>query len=140
MKGAGADSEWWNYFIAANLLIGLFNLLPILPLDGGKMMQSVLSFLMPYHQAILYTTVLSVGLGALATAVALLSGMFGGIQLNLLVIGLFLVYSNWYSYRHLSFHFLRFLIAREARVREWMEAGVIAQPIVVSGQKPVGRL
>ena len=52
-------SSWWDYFIEANLMIGLFNLIPVMPLDGGKVMQSLLGYLLSYHNTILYTAWIS---------------------------------------------------------------------------------
>ncbi len=41
---------WGQYFIEANLLIALFNLMPVLPLDGGKVMQAVIGLWLPYQK------------------------------------------------------------------------------------------
>lgn len=35
--------EWKETMIYANLLIGIFNLIPIYPLDGGRILQAILS-------------------------------------------------------------------------------------------------
>ncbi|SHE09843.1 Stage IV sporulation protein FB [Chlamydia abortus] len=128
-----ADPEWWIYFIQANLWIGAFNLLPILPLDGGKILQAVLSYFLPYHRTLLLTTWISLimSFGLVAASVFPWNG--GGVHLNLLVIGLFLLYSNWYGYRHLPFQFVRFLMSRHDRFATSWIRGTIAQPIIVSG-------
>jgi stage IV sporulation protein FB len=133
LQGCGIISgDWAAYFIQANLFIALFNLMPVLPLDGGKIMQSCLSMWLPYHKVIVVSCVVSLALSAILVAASLLHMLRGGIQLNLLIIGLFLLYSNWYSYKSLSYHFMRFLINREIVMNRLIIEGTLAQPIVVN--------
>lgn len=128
------DPSWWKYFLEANVMIGLFNLLPALPLDGGKVLQATLSYVMSFHRAMVYSAWISMFLSVLIVVSSLVSLNGGGIQLNLLVIGIFLVYSNWYGYKHLPFQFLRFLMNRERRTEALLKSGTVAQPIIVGGQ------
>jgi stage IV sporulation protein FB len=132
------DSVWWEYFMQANILIGLFNLLPIQPLDGGKICVALLSFRLCYYKTLRYCAWLSLALSAVLVIIALLQlWTQGGIQLNLLAIGLFLMYSNWFGYRHIPYHFRRFLISREGRANKHLTQGTLAQPIVVGGRKEI---
>jgi stage IV sporulation protein FB len=131
------STEWWNYFIEVNLMIGLFNLLPVLPLDGGRVLQSLFGYMMPYHRSIFYTTVLSLVLSVIVIGLCVYQFITGLLPLNLLVIGLFLFASNWFAYRQLPFHFLRFLISRGERVSRLVMKGTLAQPIVVTGQRSI---
>lgn len=48
------SSAYLDYFIGANAMIALFNLLPVLPLDGGKILQAALSLLLPYYYTLLW--------------------------------------------------------------------------------------
>lgn len=43
---AFADEEQWAVFSGVNLILGLFNLLPMLPLDGGRILHGILSCIM----------------------------------------------------------------------------------------------
>ena len=134
----GWDPAWAGYLVQANLMIGLFNLLPILPLDGGKLLQVGLCFVMPYHRALEWSTRISLLLSAAMAAGACLSVFGGGIQLNLLVVGLFLLASNWTFRKHIPFVFIRFLMNREMEAsRRREEAGTI-HPIVVSQKQQLG--
>lgn len=125
------ESDWCAYFIEANVMIGLFNLLPILPLDGGKLMQALISRWLPYYRTLVLCSLVGLLLGALLAAAALANIRSGGVQLNLLAISLFLVYSNWYGYRNASFYFMRFLMNREPLLERLIERGTLAQPIVI---------
>jgi stage IV sporulation protein FB len=129
--------QWSAYFIQANLLIALFNLLPVLPLDGGKLLQSVMSLWLPYHRVIMYSCTFSLLLSVSGTLLSLVHSVRGGIQMNLLIIGLFLIYSNWYSYKSISYHFMRFLLQRETALIRLMNRGTAAQPIIINGQRTV---
>jgi stage IV sporulation protein FB len=132
------DAVWWEYFMQANILIGLFNLLPIQPLDGGKIFVALLSFRLCYYKTLRYCAWLSLALSAVLVIIALLQlWTHGGIQLNLLVIGIFLIYSNWFAYRHIPYQFRRFLMSRESRANKHLKQGTLAQPIVVGGRKEI---
>lgn len=125
-------ASWWDYFIEANIMIGLFNLLPVMPLDGGKVMQSLLGYLLSYHNTILYSVWISMFLSLGIIVMAIIQLISGQLPLNILVIGIFLLVSNWYAYRQLPYHFFRFLIGRGSRVSLLLSRGTLAQPIVIT--------
>ncbi|SFK69714.1 stage IV sporulation protein FB [Paenibacillus sp. 1_12] len=139
LQWMGLVSEQWSaYFIEANLYIALFNLLPITPLDGGKLLGSLMSLWLPYHRVITLSCCLSLVLSLVVTILSVLHVVRGGgIQLNLLMIGIFLIYSNWYSYKGRAYHFMRFLLHRETALVRLMGAGTMAQPIVVNGSRRI---
>lgn len=130
---------WGAYFMQANLLLALFNLLPVLPLDGGKVMQAVLGLWMPYQQTIRFAAWISLGFSALivfASAQRVLQGE-NGIELNWLAIGGFLLYSNVYDLKGLPYRTMRFLVNRPLRQALKLRRGTMARPIVASGRRSV---
>lgn len=130
MVGWG-DAAYWSYFLQANIIIGLFNLLPILPLDGGRLLLSFLSCLISYHRALVWTLYSSLLLSAAFILFSLVHFFNGGIQLNLLLVGFFLIYTNWYGYKQLPYQFLRFLIKRERMVIHLEKQGISPVPLMV---------
>ncbi|MBB6674247.1 M50 family metallopeptidase [Cohnella nanjingensis] len=132
------DPLWTGDFIAANALIALFNLLPILPLDGGRMLQAGFSLHIPYHRTLLWSARISLLFSFAVVCAAMYPLTRGGLlHLNLLVIGLFLCASNWTYLRNVPFVFLRFLVHRAKRSEARIDGGTLAQPIVVSDQRPL---
>lgn len=126
------EAGWSQYFIQANLIIAGFNMLPILPLDGGKVMQCLCSLVFHYYRSIYYCTWISIILSGLLTVSSIARLQTTGIELNLLMIGLFLFYSNIYQLRHLPYYFIRFLVHRELRAMQLIAKGVMASPIIVN--------
>lgn len=103
--------EWTEYFIEANLIIAAFNLLPIYPLDGGRIVQSLFSYCFPYLTCIRYTLWLST---IFSCALFGCSFMIPGnvIHLPLFCISLFLIVSNMVALRKIRYQYMRFLIGR----------------------------
>ncbi|WP_336784511.1 M50 family metallopeptidase [Paenibacillus sp. MMO-177] len=133
------DPEWAAYVWQANLMIGLFNLLPIYPLDGGKLMQAAFSYGFNYYSMMKWTSRISLVLSFLMIGYAL-SAAFrpdAGIQLNLLVVGLFLLMTNWTYYRNIPYLFVRFLMHRDRVAVRAIARGTLARPIIVSLKQPI---
>ncbi|GAB6929361.1 stage IV sporulation intramembrane metalloprotease SpoIVFB [Paenibacillus sp. JCM 10914] len=133
------DAGMLSYLIQGNLIIAAFNLLPILPLDGGKVLQALVSLIAPYHATLLWAS----RAGLLCSLVMIAYGLqplFNGegIRLNVLMIGLFLAYSNFEDYRNVHYRFLRFLVNRSESYERNMEGLGNAQPIVADSSKPLG--
>jgi stage IV sporulation protein FB len=133
------EMSWAEYVWKANLMLGLFNMLPIYPLDGGKLLQAVLSRTVNYYQMLLWSVRTSLFLSCCMLLVALLPLMTGGdgIQLNLLIVGSFLLMSNWTYSRNIPFLFYRFLLHRSHMAMHSLTQGRVATPLIVSGGQSV---
>jgi stage IV sporulation protein FB len=117
LEGLWSDA-WTMYFIKANLLIAGFNLLPIYPLDGGRILHSWLSYLCPYLSCIQYTLWIST---FLSTGLLIASFFIPGntVHVPLFCIAIFLIISNILSLKKSSYQYLRFLIGRKDKgIRE----------------------
>jgi stage IV sporulation protein FB len=132
------DAGWADGFVRSNLLLLFFNLLPILPLDGGKLLQACIGLYVPYHRTLLWCARISLVFSAAAVLASAVPLLFGKpLHLNLLAVGAFLLYSNWVHLRNVPFLFFRFLVHRQRRSEVRIEAGVLARPIVLSERRPV---
>lgn len=82
---SGALGFLTHYLASVNLMLGLFNLLPALPLDGGRVYRALLAMRKPYLQATRQAL-------ALSQAVAWALGLFGLVVFNpfLVLIAFFL--------------------------------------------------
>ncbi len=103
-------------FINLNLFLGCFNLLPALPLDGGRMVRAVLSRRVGYRKATLttalmgkFTAVLAFGSGVYLTCTAM-SGA------NLIIIGILLYWAASREKSLLAFAFMRFLVNKKSQL------------------------
>lgn len=108
---AGIWSEaWTNYFVTSNFLVAGFNLLPIWPLDGGRILQAVLSCRLPYRTAAL----LSIGASILLAALLLGIG-FLHFHLNAVAVGTYLLALNVQAFIRFPYQFIRFLMEKYVR-------------------------
>ena len=101
-----------------NLIVGLFNLIPAFPMDGGRVLRASLSFVLPHSKA----TRIAALVGQAMAAVMAIAGLMGG-NIILIAIGVFI-----------------FLAARsEARLDAVRNAigGVSVAQVMVTGQQPL---
>lgn len=133
------DSDWSEYVWKANLIIGLFNLLPIHPLDGGKLLQAALSYRVNYYKMLIWSARISLLFSVLMIISSLIPLFIyrDGIQLNLLIVGIFLFMTNWTYYRNVPFLFYRFLMYRERVSKHVLLMGQIASPLIVSSRQSI---
>lgn len=131
VDGIGIDPGWAMYIAQANAFIALFNLLPIPPLDGGRLLSAWLSVRLPYQTALRWSMRIGLTLSMAMIAAAFVPASGEGIQLNLLLVGLFLLATNWRMKRDMPYLFMRFLVCREAETARTRAKGAPAFPIVV---------
>lgn len=76
-----------SYLAVTNVALAIFNMLPALPLDGGRILRGLLELFMPHLRA---TSVAA----TVSAAVAILLGLYGFFSMNLLLVVLaFFVYN-----------------------------------------------
>ncbi|MCE0451838.1 MULTISPECIES: M50 family metallopeptidase [Brevibacillus] len=111
--------EWARFFLVSNLTIAMFNLLPIWPLDGGRILLAVLCWFMSYRQA----TMISMSGSTLFAGIMV--GMSSlELKYNLAVIGIYLLTLNIQAFLRFPYQFFRFLV--EKYDRQQKEAAVQA--------------
>ncbi len=131
-------SSWKMVFVNINLLLGGFNLLPALPLDGGHILQAVLSRPLGYRKANQCMTALGLFLGVGIGAAGIYLGTVGFSSINLILVGAFLFWAAYRERRMLGYAFVRFLVRKK---RELAAAGFLpARQLVATAATPVKEL
>lgn len=99
-------------FVTLNLTLLFFNLLPGLPLDGGRIARAGLALSMGFEQATRVVTRMSFILSVLLMVVGVLSLYLGYADAGLLALGVFLLYSAYTLAKQSRYDTLRFLDAK----------------------------
>lgn len=102
------SAENQQLFLNYNAMIFFFNLFPIWPLDGGKLLQLILLKIYPFKKACEMALTLSIAMLILLTVIMV---TFFPFTLNFLLIGLFLAAAIYKEWKARSFVFIRFLLA-----------------------------
>ncbi|MFC0522462.1 site-2 protease family protein [Pontibacillus salicampi] len=92
-----------------NTWILVFNLLPIWPLDGGKILFLLLSYQLPFVQAQRYVLYVSVMMIVISTMLGLL---FLPFSLSTIFLACFLLWENRLEWKQRQYTFLRYLLKR----------------------------
>jgi stage IV sporulation protein FB len=124
-------SHLWShsFFISVvhmNLWIALFNLLPAMPLDGGRILRAARSRSIGFETA----TVEAYGLGFALALVLLLLGVVslwaGFAHFGLIILSFFLLFSSWVGLRGLKMETIRFLDAKRRQTAGVDEVRMLA--------------
>ncbi|WP_421616878.1 M50 family metallopeptidase [Brevibacillus sp. TJ4] len=113
--------EWARFFLVSNAIIAGFNLLPIWPLDGGRIVQAILCKCMPYRRAVL----LSMGASTVMAGTMLGISIFEA-QISLLLIAMYLLVVNIQGFVRFPYQFFRFLMEKYVRQPEEGEVQAIS--------------
>ncbi|GEN85508.1 M50 family metallopeptidase [Oceanobacillus sp. FSL W8-0428] len=100
---------YFELILYYNTIILLFNLLPIWPLDGGKLVFLALTTFLTFKKAY-YTTIIS----SLVICAIIILGqlLFFPFTLSSFLIWLFLIQENWKEWKYRFYVFIRFLLKR----------------------------
>lgn len=131
-------SSWRMVFVNTNLILGGFNLLPALPLDGGHVLQAVLARVLGYRRANQCMSALGMFLGIGISAAGVYLGTAGFSGINLILVGLFLFWAAYRERRMLGYAFVRFLVRKKKTLAA---AGFLpARQLVAAAATPVKEL
>ncbi len=114
---------WW-----ANLVMGTFNLLPVFPMDGGRIFRALLAFRLPYLRATWWAVRVGQLLAVVFAAVAVF--YFNNLMAGVLFVFIFMAGATEY----------RSLLRREQDEAHWAEMSrrvVEAQPMGNEPQPPI---
>ncbi|MFD1705570.1 M50 family metallopeptidase [Siminovitchia sediminis] len=110
LESAGLVSgEGAFIFHQFNTMVFLFNLLPVWPLDGGKLLYLFLSVKKPFLSAMRHTIISSAVILAILHFTVLL---IYPLHLHLWIVMIYLYISLWLEWKQIQFVFMRFLLER----------------------------
>ncbi len=125
-------------FAKSNLLLLLFNLLPVLPLDGGHMLRALLRRFFPENTITQVMSAAAAGVGILLCAVSLYFAFQGKVILSPAFCGLYLIYVSAADGRRCTARYVTALIARRQKLEN---RAVVPVEAVAAGENiPVGAL
>jgi stage IV sporulation protein FB len=114
-----AEAQGWlapalvGPLVRANVGLLLFNLLPVSPLDGGKLLAALASARVAYYRMLRASAIVGIAGGAAGLIASGLLLRHGGLAVNLAVVSAFVLYSNLHALRHVPYVFRRFLLHRK---------------------------
>lgn len=122
-------------FLELNAMVLLFNLLPIFPLDGGRLMAILFSYFFPYMKA--QKMVIMISLSFLL-AYCFILFLFSPFHLNGWLVAAFLGHALWKEWKNRPYHFFRFLIHLEKLPASTRM--VKRKTIFVQGEEPLKKV
>ena len=124
------NQQWLPFFIQCNLMLGIFNLAPAIPLDGGRIFRALMSLSCGPRRATNRAVALSRMLSAALVIVGVWSVLTdGGSNLNFLVIAIFLIYSAAKEKGSAMYIFMKFLTRKK---EELSRAGILLARQIVT--------
>lgn len=108
-KAGWMDDGSWELFFRYNVAVFVLNLLPVWPLDGGKLLFLLLSYRRPFSEA--HRNMVAISAAMLVAGVILLLVAVPR-QLELWVIAAFLAHAVWQEWKQHPYIVMRFLLER----------------------------
>lgn len=124
--------EEYALFVMHNTTILVFNLLPVWPLDGGRLLRVLCSFAYPFKEAINKSLVFST---LLLLLLALWSALYYPLHLNLWCVISFLGFTHYREWKQRYYLYVRFLMGRYYNV---LKPPLKLYPITVSAEEKLG--
>jgi len=128
----------FELFLQANLMLGLFNLVPALPLDGGRVCRAVLARRWGFYRATDGVLKLSKGMAAAVAVWGLLGLFLGTSNLHTLFMAAFLYGAVLKEEGQFTYLFLRYLLRKGEELKR---QGVLpVKPYVTAGHITLGEV
>ena len=116
-------------FLRWNLLLLCFNLIPVLPLDGGRMMQALLSPWLGWQKAMRILSTAGICVGLSMNGLAIWGAVHGVANLSLVIAGCYLMYAAHLSKTMAAVQCIHSVISKKMKLErektlqvEWLGA------------------
>lgn len=130
LKNYGIWSEELGpFFIQTNLLLAIFNLLPGLPLDGGRIVRSLLSLHVGISQATYIAARMGQFIAIMVIGFGIVGVLYGMNGLDVVIIALFVLYSATREKSLAPYLFIRHLAQKKD---ELSQGGVLPAELLVA--------
>lgn len=135
---------WWIYpslynftdeFLLCNLIMGLFNLLPIFPLDGGRILLAVFSLKNGRQASVRFMKMLTFIFGVILFVLFICS-LFVRFNLTLGTMGLMLVCSSFFKDKKTRFERVSYFAAKTKKSKN----GLVVKTILVNKSTTLARI
>lgn len=104
-----------RFFISVNAYLALFNMIPVLPLDGGEVIKEVLSGCVGLYSASIWMKRISIFISVLLFLMGI-AIFIGNYNFSLILIGLYVVFSLKYEKTEAALMNIKNLIYRRSRI------------------------
>lgn len=111
-----ANQAHMNLLININLVLAMFNLIPVLPLDGGRVLRAALSKTIGFKKATKTAAIMGKVTGVMFTLGGMYLAWNNSTGINLIVVGVMLFWAAGQEEKLLAYSFMRFLIKKKAEL------------------------
>ena len=133
------DPAWFDFFVQANLGMAIFNLIPALPLDGGRVLRALLATKRGFKDAtriaVALGQLLSISLAIWGIYLLLLDRLQG---LMFIFAGVMLFFAARQEMKSASYVFMRYLTSKKQELR--LKRVVVAREIVATVETSLGEV
>lgn len=135
----GLDQNWFDFFIQANLGMAVFNLLPALPLDGGRVLRSILVRRRGFKEATRIAALLGQGFSLVFVGGGLYFAFLGTYNALLSAFaGIMLFVAARQEQKNASYVFMRYLTHKKQELR--IKRVLAAKDIVATAESSLGEV